>query len=858
LGEEQWSDYWGSQKLNHAKNQFLLSKLKINQNYNNMNNTVLAKLYLRINRLSPIRKEIWIAVLFFLWGFQSVAQTSPVITVRFANPVYNCKTQQYSVSVEFNSNTAGLKMYEMNVRFYFESSVLDYKSIGDFAPWYINRGAPMPYISKEQGTNWGITGNITYWNGSVFLFNPYGNDGQGGGVLTISDTPGIWTKLFSINFNVLDQTAFADKNFCPCLVWDKEEDPSRGGFGEQSDGVVITCLKPNTTYGPQSVIEKMVQFNWEYDLDPTIPPYGSKTSATCVSGDNVPPVIITTAASHDLGCNPVITAPVFTVTDNCDQNIIPVITTNGPFIDGCTGSITWTANCSDSYGNAALPVSITYIWKIEEPIVIKCPEDHMMVGCKTQAEIDTEFGVWLDSFIAIGGCSSVLTTDPPSPVAPQTCNGSTTVIWFYTSDCGGTHSCTATFTTMSVATQTIDIKSGWNIISSNNLPANPDMKALFQTLITSGKLIKVQDEYGKSLENFGFLGGWINNIGNLQLTEGYKVDVNGDCQITFTGVPSVRPIEIPLHTGWNIIGFPHTRNIDAKSVVQQLIDRGTLIKVQDELGKSLENYGMLGGWINNIGDFIPGRGYKVKVAANDVLTIFEFYTKSVSVPLTELPAVHFQPVGAGNGVDHMNINLVDISHNGLKAGDEIAIFDGSLCVGAAKISEQQWAANVVSIPVRYDYGSNRQGFTEGNPFTVKIWDSWSGNEFMPDIKILKGTLTFVKHESSFVSLEKFTFAGLNENALPGSTQVRCYPNPFHDQIRIEVKPGKESELQAVIVNQLGQVVKTLVSPAILDNNWHYFTWNGTNDNHSAVSPGIYYLRILIDEEMTVQKIVFSR
>jgi uncharacterized protein (TIGR02145 family) len=106
----------------------------------------------------------------------------------------------------------------------------------------------------------------------------------------------------------------------------------------------------------------------------------------------------------------------------------------------------------------------------------------------------------------------------------------------------------------------------------------------------------------------------------MSLTEGYKVKVSKDCQLTKEGIPASLPFEIPLKAGWNIMGYPMTRELDGKAVVQQLIDRRTLIKVQDETGKAIEDLGFFGGWQNNIGKFKPGEGYKIKVTADDVLT----------------------------------------------------------------------------------------------------------------------------------------------------------------------------------------------------------------------------------------------
>lgn len=78
--------------------------------------------------------------------------------------------------------------------------------------------------------------------------------------------------------------------------------------------------------------------------------------------DDEAPVITTTAINQDLGCNPDITPPSFTGTDNCEGLIVPVVATGGIISNGCSYSQTWDADYTDACGNTASKVSITYTW----------------------------------------------------------------------------------------------------------------------------------------------------------------------------------------------------------------------------------------------------------------------------------------------------------------------------------------------------------------------------------------------------------------------------------------------------------------------------------------------------------------
>lgn len=89
---------------------------------------------------------------------------------------------------------------------------------------------------------------------------------------------------------------------------------------------------------------------------------------------------------------------------------------------------------------------------------------------------------------------------------------------------------------------------------------------------------------------------------------------------------------------------------------------------------------------------------------------------------------HFVVAYSDNGQDHMNIILVSASINGeaMKAGDEIAAFDGTICCGktilkqAIVFTDKNSFAEIA--PSRKDDGL-LNGYTIGNAIKFKIWDS---------------------------------------------------------------------------------------------------------------------------------------
>ena len=399
-----------------------------------------------------------------------------------------------------------------------------------------------------------------------------------------------------------------------------------------------------------------------------------------------------------------------------------------------------------------------------------------------------------------------------------------------------------TLTITSSPAQTIELVQGWNVISSYLVPENGNMSDIFNNHIQTASLVKVMDETGKSVENLGSFGGWKNSIGNWLDTEGYKVYVNTATTLFISGNPVIIPKSIPVYEGWNIISWPIQNEADALSVFQGMIAEGKLIKVMDEMGNSLEYFGGEIGWANNIGNLKPGKGYLVRASVNGSLDIDEQNqpsTKSAIISANSVASSWFRPVYKGNGTDHMNINVVNLSNSGLRDGDEIGIFDGKVVVGSAMISTMNLYQGYISIPVSANDGMTGivNGFTPGNMVSIKIYRD--GKESELGFNILNNSpSTFIKGGSMFITAKAdfTTHVNIREKAA-----MKYYPNPFTSQLTIEVDADPGESLEVVIFDATGRIVRRLFNGQAAGHT--LINWDAKNDNGQSVVPGMYYLRL---------------
>lgn len=166
-------------------------------------------------------------------------------------------------------------------------------------------------------------------------------------------------------------------------------------------------------------------------------------------------------------------------------------------------------------------------------------------------------------------------------------------------------------------TQTIELSIGWNMISFYVEPNNMSLLTILDPLVNSAELIKVINEAGGFIQYIPGIG-WMNTIGDMANTEGYYIKVNSNTSFDATGMPVSLPMDIPLYSGWNIMGYPTNQPQDAITVLQPLIDNSELIKVINEAGGFIQYIPGIG-WMNTIGNFEADEGYYIKVNTNAIL-----------------------------------------------------------------------------------------------------------------------------------------------------------------------------------------------------------------------------------------------
>jgi parallel beta-helix repeat protein len=387
--------------------------------------------------------------------------------------------------------------------------------------------------------------------------------------------------------------------------------------------------------------------------------------------------------------------------------------------------------------------------------------------------------------------------------------------------------------------QNIELEKGWNIFSSYLIPSQLNFESILENLQVQNQIIEVQDENGNTYKNEGI--GWINNIGEMKESEGYKIRVQSSCILEITGQTVLLPMNIQLNEGWNIISFPYKGSADAMKVVYPLIEAGILEKVQDEMGNSIEYWNNSTGWLDGVYSFNPGDGYLIQANNQGVLTIQGEYDKSGQIFSNALTLEHFKTIYEGNGFRHMNINLTGLNKLNLLVGDEIAAYDGSKCVGAVKLSEININKNTVSLKASASDEDVSNGFTEGNKIELRIWQINSNSEFHLFSEVIKGDMIYHRRGSVFAQLTK------KNNIEPetvNTLEFSIHPNPAKKIVTIQFSTLPEQGTKIAVLDVSG---KELIVKEVQSIN--------ETLNIGYFPSGIYLAKTQLNNEFRIKKLI---
>jgi len=396
-------------------------------------------------------------------------------------------------------------------------------------------------------------------------------------------------------------------------------------------------------------------------------------------------------------------------------------------------------------------------------------------------------------------------------------------------------------------TISLDFIQGWNMFSINVDPTDPAAETVMAPIVND--LVIMKNGSGQTyIPAYG-----INNIGDIDFTEGYKAYLNQAVSLDVTGPAADPATPITLTTGWSMISYLPDAAMDADVALASIA--GELIIAKDGAGSTyIPAYG-----INQIGQMQPGQGYKVNLSSAGTLI---YPSGGLPKIITQTPANKTPEYLGATLTDHFQFTsntgenatvVLSVSINPqysdgspLEVEDEIGVFTSAgLCCGAVIWEGVNTAITVWGDDTQTD---SVDGFFVNDTLRFRVWNKSDDSEYLADVHYDAGSPGVYQADGLFILSELIadltTHVGKTNNlVIPLDYKMfQNYPNPFNPETQIRYALPVPNHVRIEVYNLVGKKVITLIDREE-NAGFHTVTWNGRDDFGKLVSSGIYLCRI---------------
>ena len=387
----------------------------------------------------------------------------------------------------------------------------------------------------------------------------------------------------------------------------------------------------------------------------------------------------------------------------------------------------------------------------------------------------------------------------------------------------------------------------FNWISFDDITENRTPESLFGGL--SGLRIVMDDVGNHYMPEYN-----INTLDDIQSVKGYMVYSTRDNEHLYYSGSWLNPEDINVDLKafqMHLIGCPYHVAFHAEEVFETI--KESVIIVKSDEGKY---------WIPELDlhtlDYMHlGEAYQIYLK-EDVVFTFPNLSSSMSKQMDrnnikfESEPQHFEYVETGLP----QAVVITGSNEPLNISDEIALFDGDLCVGAAVF---EGSFPLVLTAWEGSEELDLSGFKVGNPMIWKIWKNNDSSERNLTVKYQSQTDgKFERSAMTKVELSQMSSDVASSNLLPKEFALnQNYPNPFNPQTTIQYQLPKSSSVNLSIYNTVGQKVVTLAD-AQQSAGQYEVIWNGENDNGVRVESGLYLVRLTTEKNNYLRKIMLIK
>jgi hypothetical protein len=398
--------------------------------------------------------------------------------------------------------------------------------------------------------------------------------------------------------------------------------------------------------------------------------------------------------------------------------------------------------------------------------------------------------------------------------------------------------------------QHIVLNKGWNWVSFNkNSPRMTDLTSFFWALEPANKdIIKTQNGY---VQFSGTSGRWSSGLSTVSYLLSYQIKINKVDTIVFGGT-SLIPENTPLSvsTGWNYIGYIPDLTMDVKEAMRLYsAQESDIVKSQDAFAM----YDSRTGWLGTLDVMKPGEGYMLKV--NGAARTLK-YPNSTLLKSSGISKYVASPPGWNIQPDEYESNLSVVARLDVSKMPDVAVnsqmvigaFIGGKCHG--------FTSSLGSVDLGFDpFFLNISNNSTGEVIEFRVYDGMTGKFYTVQEKepFIQNGVYGTTREPLVLTLQGLA-TGMGD--VNSHSFFRCYPNPFNNRVNIEFICTTR-EVIVDVISTTGTLVKNIYK-GIPKTGVNSLIWDGTNGAGNAAVAGIYYIRLVSENEVETIKITKVR
>jgi hypothetical protein len=250
-----------------------------------------------------------------------------------------------------------------------------------------------------------------------------------------------------------------------------------------------------------------------------------------------------------------------------------------------------------------------------------------------------------------------------------------------------------------------------------------------------------------------------------------------------------------------------------------------------------------------------GIGYMLKVNSNRTGAVL-IYPNNTVFKSSKIPFQTSPPLGWNSNFSDYEGNISVLARLDLSAFSDLNIKNDLVLGGFINKECRGFISPLRNSGFGYEpFFLTISSSEKGQMVGFRLYDGVTGNSYS-----IEETVPFVTdrvygtpNEPLVLTLKSLI---TGEGGFDNSSFIRCYPNPFNEQVNVEFS-GINGDVIIDVVNATGSQVKNIFNGYPV-NGINTAVWDGTNQDGKNVSAGIYYIRFISGETVNTVKISKTR